>query len=84
MNKHSLGIQEQHIVVLFYVSKTHLGEAEQQFVAHQDMFRKPLSLLDLPRDLIAQTERESVRQTVTRRAGIDLDYSLVKVFCTPR
>lgn len=67
-----------HSSFILCVSKTHLGEAEQQFVARQYMFGKPLSLLICQEDLIAQAERESVRQTVAQQAGIDLDYSLVR------
>ncbi|CAD9196520.1 dynamin family protein [Acinetobacter bohemicus] len=67
-----------HSSFILCVSKTYLGEAEQQFVARQYMFGKPLSLLICQEDLIAQAERESVRQTVTQQAGIDLDYSLVR------
>lgn len=67
-----------HSSFILCVSKTHLGEAEQQFVARQYMFGKPLSLLICQEDLIAQVERESVRQTVAQQAGIDLDYSLVR------
>lgn len=67
-----------HSSFILCVSKTHLGEAEQQFVARQYMFGKPLSLLICQEDLIAQAERESVRQTVAQQAGIDWDYSLVR------
>lgn len=67
-----------HSSFILCVSKTHLGEAEQQFVARQYMFGKPLSLLICQEDLIAQAERESVRRTVAQQAGIDLDYSLVR------
>ena len=67
-----------HSSFILCVSKTHLGEAEQQFVARQYMFGKPLSLLICQEDLIAQEERDSVRQTVAQQAGIDFDYSLVR------
>lgn len=60
------------------VSRSHLGEAEKQFVTRQYMFGKPVSLLICQEDLIPTAERSEVRQTIASQAEIDENYGLVR------
>lgn len=60
------------------VSRSHLGEAEKQFVTRQYMFGKPVSLLICQEDLIPSAERLEVRQTIAIQAEIDEDYGLIR------
>lgn len=60
------------------VARTHLGEAERQFVLRQYTIGKPVSLLVCQEDLIASRERLAVRQAIVQQSGIDEEYSLVR------
>lgn len=60
------------------VARTHLGEAERQFVLRQYTMGKPVSLLVCQEDLIASRERLAVRQAIAQQSGIDEEYSLVR------
>ncbi len=60
------------------VSRSHLGEAEKQFVTRQYMFGKPVSLLVCQEDLIPTAEILEVRQTIAIQAQIDEEYGLVR------
>lgn len=60
------------------VSRSHLGEAEKQFVTRQYMFGKPVSLLICQEDLIPTAEILEVRQTIAIQAEIDEEYGLVR------
>lgn len=60
------------------VSRSHLGEAEKQFVTRQYMFGKPVSLLICQEDIIPTAERLEVRQTIAIQAEIDEEYGLVR------
>lgn len=60
------------------VARTHLGEAERQFVLRQYTMGKPISLLVCQEDLIVSRERLAVRQAIAQQSGINEEYSLVR------
>ena len=60
------------------VARTHLGEAERQFVLRQYTMGKPVSLLVCQEDLISSQERLAVRQAIAQQSAIDEEYSLVR------
>lgn len=67
-----------HSSFVLCASRSHLGEAERQFVLRQSMYGKPVSLLVCQEDLILQHERLAVRDTIAQQAEIDLEYNIVR------